>query len=89
MAHSLSAKKRIRQNAKHRARNRFRKDQIKAQIKTFSASLSGGDLAGAETELRKATQVLDRVASQHTIHRNAASRTKSRLSARVKALKKK
>ncbi len=33
MAHSLSAKKRDRQNAKRRGRNRWRKDQVKEAVK--------------------------------------------------------
>ena len=44
MAHSISAKKRIRQNIKRRAHNRARKVQIKDQIKSFTAALTGGDL---------------------------------------------
>ena len=43
MAHSLSAKKRIRQNETHKARNRFRKDLIKEQIKGFTAAITGGN----------------------------------------------
>ena len=85
MAHSLSAKKRVRQNEKHRARNRARKADIRGQVKAFTTALGGGDLTKAETELRKAVQVLDRVASKGTIHRNAASRKRSRLTRRLNA----
>ena len=35
MAHSLSAKKRVRQTVKRRARNRSRKEQIKETVKTY------------------------------------------------------
>ena len=41
----------------------------------------------AETELRKAAKLLDKSAAKHVIHRNAAARVKSRLSAKVKTLK--
>jgi small subunit ribosomal protein S20 len=87
VAHSLSAKKRIRQNIKARARNRARKDQIKAQTKSYLAALAGGDVAKAEAELKKTVQRLDRVASKHTIHKNAAARKRSRLTKRLNALK--
>jgi small subunit ribosomal protein S20 len=87
VAHSISAKKRIRQNEKHRARNRARKQMIKDQRKAFTAALAGGDAARAEGELRKLVQRLDRVAVKNTIHKNAASRTRSRLTRRLNALK--
>lgn len=87
MAHSLSAKKRIRQNEKRRARNRFRKLQIKEQTKAVTGALTAGDATKAEGELRKLVQRLDRVASKHTIHKNAAARKRSRLTKRLNALK--
>ncbi len=83
MAHSLSAKKRIRQNIKHRARNRGRKSQIKEQVKTFLGALSSGDMSKAEVEFRKAVTWLDKVASKGTIHKNTASRRRSRLARRL------
>ncbi len=86
MAHSLSAKKRIRQSIKRRARNRARKEVLKDQVKTFLGAL-GGDLAKAETELRKTVSRLDKVASKHTIHKNTASRRRSRLTRRLNAAK--
>ena len=87
MAHSLSAQKRIRQNLKAKARNRARKDSIKTATKGFLAALASGDAAKAETELRTTVKLLDRVASKHTIHKNAASRKRSRLTLRLNALK--
>lgn len=88
MAHSLSAKKRVRQNAKQRARNRARKEVIKDQLKAFTAAVAKGDVKKAEEELRKTTSKLDKVASKNTIHKNAASRKRSRLTKRLNALKK-
>lgn len=85
VAHSLSAKKRIRQNAKHRSRNRARKQVIKEQVKGFVSALASNDLGKAETELRKAASQLDKVAAKHTIHKNAAARKRSRLTKRLNA----
>lgn len=87
MAHSLSAKKRVRQNLKRRSRNRARKEMIKDQVKAFSSAVTGGDLAKAETELRKVTQRLDRVAVKGTIHKNTAARKRSRLTRQLNAAK--
>ena len=87
MAHSLSAKKRIRQNETHKARNRFRKDLIKEQIKGFTAAITGGNAEKAETALRTTASRLDKVAAKGTIHKNAAARKRSRLTKRLNALR--
>jgi small subunit ribosomal protein S20 len=86
VAHSLSAKKRIRQTAKRRARNRARKETLKDQVKGFLAALTGGNVDAAKEEFRKTTQRLDKVAAKHTIHKNAASRKRSRLAKRLNAM---
>lgn len=85
MAHSLSAKKRIRQNLKNRARNRARKETIKEQTKIYQAALAGGDHKKADIELRELVSRLDKVASKNTIHKNTASRKRSRLTRHLNA----
>jgi len=87
VAHSLSAKKRVRQNIKARARNRARKEVIKNQTKAFTAAAASGDLGKAETELRQLTRRLDKVAAKGTIHKNTAARRRSRMTKRLNALK--
>lgn len=87
MAHSLSAKKRVRQTARRRARNRARKEIIKDEVKTFLSAVTHNDFAKAGEELKKVTRVLDRVASKGTIHKNAAARRRSRLTKRLNAAK--
>ena len=87
MAHSLSAKKRVRQNIKRNARNRARKEQIKLQTKSYLAAVASGDQAKAQEELNKAVSRLDRVATKGTIHKNTAARKRSRLTRKLNALK--
>jgi small subunit ribosomal protein S20 len=87
VAHSLSAKKRIRQNLKRRAHNRARKQAIKEQVRLFVSALTGGDVGKAETEFRKVAQRLDKVAAKGTIHKNTAARRRSRLARRLNALR--
>ncbi len=87
MAHSLSAKKRVRQNAKRRAVNHWRKKIIKTQVKAFLKALADQNVQVAEAEFRKTCGVLDKIATTSTLHRNAAARSKSRLHRRLKALK--
>ena len=87
MAHSLSAKKRVRQNIKRNARNRARKEVLKGQIKAFTTAITAGDAKKAAAELTKVVQKLDRTAAKNTIHKNTAARKRSRLTKRLNALK--
>ena len=86
MAHSLSAKKRIRQNTKKRAINRARKSQVKTQIKHFETALVGGDVEAAKERFRLVSQKLDKTASSSTMHKRTAARKKSRLAKKLNAL---
>jgi len=83
VAHSLSAKKRIRQNVKRKARNRWRKEQVKNVVRELNETLAGGDKNAAAEKLRAAVKKLDKVAAKGTIHKNTANRTKSRLAKRL------
>ena len=86
MAHSLSAKKRVRQNAKRRVINRSRKSIVKTQIKHLELALSAGEPTKARDQLKVLTQKLDKLATTSTMHKNTASRIKSRMTRRVNAL---
>ncbi|HOF17415.1 MAG TPA: 30S ribosomal protein S20 [Phycisphaerae bacterium] len=86
MAHSLSAKKRIRQNAKRRARNRWRRDQVKQVLKDFDQAVQTHDQAKAAEQLKTVTKKLDQVAAKGLIHKNAVARKKSRLAKQVNKL---
>lgn len=79
LAHSLSAKKRIRQNVKRRLRNRMAKSALRTQMKKLHAMLAGSDPAAAEAELRSTARRLDRTAAKGIIHPRTAARYKSRL----------
>lgn len=87
MAHSLSARKRVRQNARRRALNKARRSALRTKVRKCADALQGGDPAAAESALREATRALDRAANRGTVHRNAAARRKSRLARRLNALK--
>jgi len=86
VAHTLSAKKRVRQTAKRRERNRDRKRDIRLELKKLQTALTSGDKATAATEFKKAQQTIDRVATRGTIHPNTAARRKSKLARRLNAL---
>jgi small subunit ribosomal protein S20 len=87
MAHSLSAKKRVRQSAKHRIINRARKSVLKTAIKDFEAAASSGDKKAVAKQYKLIVRKLDKTASTKTIHKNKAARLKSRLSRRLSKTK--
>jgi len=89
VAHSLSAKKRVRQNEKRRVINRKRKSQVKTKIKQFQETLSEGDVEAATEQLRIVTAKLDKTAATSTMHKKTAARKKSRLAKRLNNLKEK
>jgi small subunit ribosomal protein S20 len=77
LAHHKSAKKRVRQNEKRRARNRHERSRVKSAIKSVQ---------GAEdppTALRAAESTLRRAASKGVLSKKQASRIVSRLAKRV------
>lgn len=83
MAHSLSAKKRVRQNASRKARNRWRKNQIKEVVKTFDDAITAGNIAKATEQLNICYKVLDKIAAKGTIHKNTVARRKATLARKL------
>lgn len=71
-----SAKKRMRQTKTRTARNRATRSELRTAIKKVRTASSPEDAARA---LKEAEQMIDRAGRKNIIHRNTASRTKSRL----------
>lgn len=88
MAHSLSAKKRIRQNETRSVRNQMRMSRLRTEIKKFAKLMQHRDAAAAREQLSRVYKVLDQVAAKGTIHANMASRKKGRLTRALMALEK-
>lgn len=87
MPNSKSAEKRLRQDEVRRARNRSAKSAVRTQIRKVREAVDAGDAELAEKEFQVAAKKLDRAGSKKIIHRNKASRTKSRLQKAIKAIK--
>ncbi|MEN6458635.1 MAG: 30S ribosomal protein S20 [Thermoguttaceae bacterium] len=87
MPNIQSARKRLKQSLVRRDRNRSAKRAIHTECKKVLAAVNEGNVEKAEAELRVAAKCVDKAAAKKTIHRNAAARVKSRLSAKVKKLK--
>ena len=86
MAHSLSAKKRDRQNIKSNTINRARKSAVKTQMKHFLTAIEAGDSTQAAEQYQILSRKLDKVASTSTMHKNTAARVKSRMAKRLHAM---
>jgi len=84
MPNTPTAKKRLRQNEKLRIANKGVRSALRTQIKKVRNAVAAGNVELASEEFRLATKKLDKAAANHMIHRNAASRTKSRLSQLIK-----
>lgn len=89
MAHSISSKKRIRQNIKQNLLNRGRRSALRNRLRAFKDAVAGGDPAVASDKYRDACKLLDREANHGLIHRNEAARRKSRMAGRLNAIKSK
>lgn len=87
MAHTLSAKKRIRQNEKRRLRNKSYKSMMKTYTKKFLSAIDSGDLELAEKRYHEAIKVISKIGSKGIIHKNQASRRVSRLTQKLNKLK--
>jgi small subunit ribosomal protein S20 len=89
MPTTKSAKKSLRQSQEKRLLNRSVKRSIRTQYRKVIEAVEAGNVEEAEKELQHAATQLDRAGNRHVIHPNAAARTKSRLSAKIKKIKKK
>jgi small subunit ribosomal protein S20 len=87
VAHSLSAKKRVRQNTKHKTLNRARKSVLKTTTKRFLTVIEDSNVEKAQAEYTLLAKKLDKTASTSTMHKNTASRIKSRMAKRLNSLK--
>lgn len=86
MANIASAKKRARQSEKHRQHNASLRSMVRTYIKKVYTAIAAGDKKLAEESFRAAVPVIDRMADKGLLHKNKASRHKSRLSAHIKKL---
>ena len=87
MANHFSALKRARQTEKRTARNRANTSRLRTALRQLRESLGKGDKAAAEQVFRQTVSALDKAVQKGVVHKNTASRYKSRLSARLAAVK--
>ncbi len=88
MANIKSAKKRVLIAEANRQRNVAWKSSIKTAVKRALELASGDDKDALSTAMSKVYQLCDKAVSKGILHKNTASRKKSRLALAVKKLAK-
>jgi len=87
MANHFSALKRARQTERRTARNRANASRLRTALRDFREILAKGDKETATKAFPATVSILDKAIQKGTLHENTAARYKSRLNARLVALK--
>ncbi len=86
MANHVSSLKRARQTVTRTEVNRANRTRVRSALRAMREALVAGDLAAAQTQFRATASALDKAVQKDVLHKNTASRYKSRLNARLKTL---
>lgn len=86
MANTKSAKKAVRKIARKTEVNKARRSRMRTYIRSVEDAIAAGDQKAAQEALKQAQPVIMRASQKRVVHKNAASRKVSRLSARVRAM---
>ena len=86
MANSKQAIKRAKQNAETYKLRHAQRSMVRTAVKAVRADIETKDKTKATESFKKAQKVIDTAASKRVIHKNAAARTKSKLSKAIKEL---
>jgi small subunit ribosomal protein S20 len=87
MANHFSALKRARQTERRTARNRSNTSSLRTALRDFRELLAKGNKEEATKAFPKTASLLDKAIQKGTLHENTAARYKSRLNARLVAMK--
>lgn len=87
MPNTKSAKKAMRQSAKRRIVNLKTKDKYKDALRDFRKLIAGSKLEDAKKALVTTASALDKAVKKHLVHKNKASRLKSRMAKALGKLK--
>ncbi len=87
MPNIKSAIKRVNVNKKKNLENKSIKSQINTSVKKFEDAVNAKDVERATKLYAEAVSVIDSAASKKVIHKNTASRKKSRLAKKIDAIR--
>ena len=79
MPNHKSAEKRVRQSEKRRVINRSHRSKVRTYIKKLRTALDSGNSNDVQAALPEVMSVIDKSVQKGVLHKNAASRYKSRL----------
>ena len=85
MANHVSSLKRARQTLTKTAINRANKSKLRGALRLMREALAAGDKKTLTEAYRSTVSVLDKSVQKGVLHKNPASRYKSRLNARLKS----
>ncbi len=85
MPNHKSAEKRMRQNERRRKINRGNRSRVRSAIKSFRSALGAGDAQQVKELLPATISTIDKAVQRGVLHKNAAARYKSRLTAHSNA----
>jgi small subunit ribosomal protein S20 len=86
MANTKQAAKRAKKSIKQRGANQSLRTTLRSAIKKVHKAIVAGDKAAAEAVYKAEVSTIDHIADKRIIHKNKASRHKSRLAQQIKAL---
>ena len=86
MANHVSSLKRARQTVAKTINNRANKSKLRGTLRTLREAIAKGDKKELMAVYSATASLLDKSVQKGILHKNTASRYKSRLNARVKAV---
>ena len=87
MANTAQAKKRAKQSETRRQHNASQRSAMRTALKKAVTATEAGDYEVANAAYKAAVPILDSAVTHGILHKNKAARHKSRLNAKIKALK--
>lgn len=86
MPNIKSAIKRVKTNDKRRMLNASQKSALRTAVKAADVALANNEVETAKAAVALASKKLDKAVTKGLVHKNAASRKKSRLATKLNAL---
>jgi len=86
MANHVSALKRVRQTETRTEVNRANRSRVRTGLRALREAIAKCDAKAAQEQYRVTISTLDKSVQKGVLHSNTASRYKSRLNARLKAM---
>ena len=86
MANNSSARKRVRQNERHRQNNITQKSRMRTAVKKVIKAADAGNSKEATALYGTAQPLIDSLVTKGLIHKNKAANLKSKLNKRIKAI---